>query len=339
MMGPLSDRFGRRPVLICGIALYALASFVGALAPNLFILNLMRALQAIGCCCAVVCGRAIVRDLFEPEIGARLFAKVLTYMGAVALVCPLLGGALLTRWGWHAAFICMGLYAVLALLLTHTTLFETNQFMNPRATQWRNLLSIYQQIASHRVFWGFTIISTGSYSGLIVFFPNSSAVLMKGHGLSAVEYGLMMGLCTIGFILGTIACRRLLARFGTIETLRATSIGTMSAALTLLAISLSHSASPATLIGTQVAFMFCHGILQPIAQSAAVAAFPKTAGAAAALLGFFIHVGAAICLTVLSTTAPYLAWPLGLLWACLCVLFGTWVVLQRGDGLRASSKP
>jgi MFS transporter, DHA1 family, multidrug resistance protein len=331
--GPLSDRFGRRPVLLLGIALHCGASFAGAFATDLTIMNLMRAIQAIGCCCAVVCGRAIVRDLFEPEIGSRLFAKVLTFMGFVALTCPLIGGALLSQFGWQAAFYAMGVYALLVLLLAAGTMIETNRYMNPQATEQVHLIRIYKGIVKDRLFWGYTLISTGSYSGLIAFFPNSSAVLMKTFGLSPVQYGLVFALCTIGFILGTVACRKLLPTFGGVGFLRIASIGTSSVSALMLALVLAQMSSVVLLISLQVFYMFCHGIIQPIAQSGAVATFPKTAGAAAALLGFFVHCGAALGLLALSTTAPALAWPIGLLAGAFFVVVGAWLILPKNTTL------
>ncbi len=333
--GPLSDRFGRRPILLLGIALHCGASFTGAFATDLTTMNLMRAIQAVGCCCAVVCGRAIVRDLFEPEIGARLFAKVLTFMGLVALACPLIGGALLSQFGWKAAFYAMGVYAFIVLLLASSTMIETNRYMNPQATEPVHLFRIYKSITKDRLFWGYTLISTGSYSGLIAFFPNSSAVLMKTFGLSPVQYGLVFALCTIGFISGTVACRQYLSKLGGVRFLRIASCGTSGISALMLIVVLAQMSSVVLLIALQVFYMFCHGIIQPIAQSGAVATFPKTAGAAAALLGFFVHCGAALGLLALSTTAPALAWPIGLLGGAFFVVMGAWLILPKTSALNS----
>ncbi|MEZ5604939.1 MAG: MFS transporter, partial [Burkholderiaceae bacterium] len=132
--GPLSDRFGRRPVAIGGCVLYVGASLAGVVAPSLAVLIGARVLQAIAVCCTVVCARAIVRDLYEAEAGARVLARALTWMGIVPIAGPVAGGLLQAGLGWRANFAALTLLGAILLAAALRTLPETNRHLDASAT-------------------------------------------------------------------------------------------------------------------------------------------------------------------------------------------------------------
>jgi DHA1 family bicyclomycin/chloramphenicol resistance-like MFS transporter len=107
--GPLSDRYGRRPVLIGGLALYLVSGLACALAPSLGWLIAARFVQAIGCCTAVVVARAIIRDAYSPAEGARVMARALSLLALAPILGPILGGYLQVGFGWRAAFVALAL--------------------------------------------------------------------------------------------------------------------------------------------------------------------------------------------------------------------------------------
>ena len=116
ILGPMSDRYGRRPVLLAGCAGYALASFAGAWASTLFSLVVCRCLQGAAMAALVVCARASVRDLYSPVEGTRVLSRGLTGLGIVALAAPLIGAMTVAYFSWHATFIVLGVYGLIALV-------------------------------------------------------------------------------------------------------------------------------------------------------------------------------------------------------------------------------
>ena len=322
--GPLSDRFGRRPVLLSGITIHILASVGAMFAPQLFWMNAMRAFQAIGVCCTVVCCRAIIRDSLEPKEGAITLSKAMTWMGLIALLSPLTGGLLQMAFGWQAAFLFIAVFGSACLFLGLRFYRETNRFMNSNATNAASLLANYLEILKHRRFIFFTLIAAGTYSGLIVFLAKSPAVLIQHFGLTPVQFGLCVACCTVGFITGTLIGRRVFAAFGTQRTLIAGAILSLIASgamFTLVQGGLNHIA---VYIGLQILFLIAHGMLQPIAQALAISDFPEKAGAAAALMGFFIHALGALGLTFAGGLAPVIAWPSAVI--CASLLIGCAVI-------------
>ena len=111
ILGPLSDRLGRRPVLLVGCAAYALTSFAGAWVTTLSGLVICRCLQGAAMAALVVCARASVRDLYSPVDGMRVLSRGLSGLGLVALASPLIGAAMVAYFSWHAAFIAIGIFA------------------------------------------------------------------------------------------------------------------------------------------------------------------------------------------------------------------------------------
>ena len=114
ILGPLSDRFGRRPVLLAGCLGYALTSFAGAWVTTLSGLVICRALQGVALASLVVCARATLRDLYSPLDGTRILSRGLTGLGLIALGCPLIGAAMVAYFSWHATFVACGLFGLIA---------------------------------------------------------------------------------------------------------------------------------------------------------------------------------------------------------------------------------
>ena len=328
--GPLSDRFGRRPVVLNGLVIYILASLACALAPTLELLIAGRFVQAVGCCTAAVVARALIRDVFTPAEGAKMIARASTLLSLAPLIGPVLGGYLQVGFGWRAAFIFHAGFCLLLILAVWRFLQETNQHLNPHATQLKGLIAIYTRIAGVDFFWAYALPGALSYAAIFSFISGSSFVLIDVLGVPTEWYGYCFAFGVSGYLLGTLVCRRLLGRLGLPQTVTVgTSISLASGGLFLLLVSLG-IAHWSIVVGSLFLTMFAHGINFPCAQSGAIAPFPREAGAAAGLLGFISMAAALATGTWIGISHDGTLHPLALTSASIGVLlFGSAWLMRR----------
>ncbi len=285
IIGPLSDRFGRRPLLLCGLSLYVLATAMCGLASSIDILITARFLQALGCCSAVIMARAIVRDIYAVSDSVKVVARASSWLSLGPLLGPVVGSYLQVGFGWRAAFVALGLFSAALLLLTFLRLPETNQHKDPAATQWRGLLANYRLVLGSRVFWAYALPGALSYGAVFSFISGSSFVFLNVLHVPTAWFGFCFGFAASGYLLGTIACRRLNARFGSPTTFRiGTGLTLASGALFLVAVALGLS-HWTMLVATMFLTMGAHGINFPVSQAGSVSPFPQQAGTAAGLMG------------------------------------------------------
>ena len=292
--GPLSDRFGRYPVVVAGALVYCAASLLATLAPTIEVLIGARLLQAAGACSCLVGARGIVRDLRSPKEGARLFASASTIMSIAPLIGPLLGAWLFVAFGWRATFALLSTLSLLLAAVAATRLKETNRHRDPRALQLRPMLRTYRDVARSPAFRAYTLASTASYGGLFAFISGSSFVLIRVLGVSAVAFGASFAVMVAGYLVGTLACRWLVARRGLQQTVCAGAAVQAAAGITMASLVATGAHVPASIVAPMLFYGMAHGMIQPPAQAGAMAPFPRSAGAAAALLGFVMMLSAAM---------------------------------------------
>ena len=293
-VGPMSDRFGRYPVVLGGALLYMVSSTLGVFAPTLGWLVPLRLLQALGLCCTVLCARAIVRDLYEPAPGTRVLARALGWMTSFTLLGPIVGGSLLIFFSWRATFVVLAVASALVVAATLAWLPETNRHLNPAATRPRDLLRTYLTIARSPDFRAYALIGTCSYATLFSFISGSSFVLIRVLGLTPTQYGIAFGMVTMGFLPGTLITRRLEPRLGLRRTTMIGGAIALASGITLNALAFSGVHSAWAICLPMFVMLLSHGLLQPVCMVGAIGAFPRNAGAAAALLGFVMHTTAAL---------------------------------------------
>lgn len=283
--GPLSDRLGRRPVLLGGLVVFVLASAACALAPTLPMLVAGRFLQALGCCTGVVVARAIVRDTYTPAEGARVIAKASSLLALAPLLGPIAGGYLQVAFGWRAAFFTLTACGLAVLIAATLRLTETNLRPNPEATQPRHLLAIYLKVMRTPAFWAYTLPGALSYSAIFIFISGSSYVLIRILGVSTEFYGYLYAVGVLGYLGGTLICRRRLGSHGLQATLAlGTGIG-LAGGVLFLVLALAGVRHWSLVVLAQFLVMGAHGINFPCTQAGSVAPFPQQAGAAAGLFG------------------------------------------------------
>jgi DHA1 family bicyclomycin/chloramphenicol resistance-like MFS transporter len=283
--GPLTDRYGRYPLVALGAAVYAVASVMCMLAPSMTVLIAGRALQALGACSCLVGARGFVRDLYTPSEGARMLAGAATIMSFAPLLGPIIGAQLASAYGWRAPFGLLVAFSVALAAFAALRLKETNRHRNPHALAPGPMLRTYWQVLRSPAFRAYTLSSAATYGGLFAFISGSSFVLMRTLGLSATAYAFSFSTMVAGYLLGTLVCRRLLPRHGMQRTVAAGASlqAVAGSAMALLALLGVHV--PMAITAPMFFYGIAHGIVQPPSQSGAVAPFPHNAGAAAALLG------------------------------------------------------
>ena len=285
IVGPLSDRFGRRPVLLSGLTLYVISSALCGFASSIKLLIFARFLQALGCCSAVIIARAIVRDAYEPEHSARIVARASSWLSLAPLLGPILGSYLQVAFGWRAAFAALGIFSACLLALASLRLPETNAHKNPRATHLSGLLASYRLVLGSRDFWRYTLPGALSYGALFAFISGSSFVLIRVLQVPTAWFGYCFAFGVSGYMAGTLVCRRLLPATGIDRAFRIGTTLSLVAGALFLAGAVVGIAHWSLVLAAMFLTLCAQGINYPIAQAGAVTPFPRQAGTAAGLLG------------------------------------------------------
>jgi DHA1 family bicyclomycin/chloramphenicol resistance-like MFS transporter len=330
--GPLSDRFGRKPILLCGLSAFTLAGLGCVMSNSMLELIVWRALQGAAMGAVVMCARAIVRDLYTPETGAGVMSKALTGLAFLACASAPLGGLLTDLWSWHAALVLVMGFGAITLTFVALQFKETVHRKNPQALRLRVLAHTWWYIVRHPTFVAFSCVSIASYGGLFTFLASSSFVFIGLLDLARWQYSLLLFSMAFTYLLGTLLCRRLLRRFGVPQTV---ALGGMFSLLggCLMALNVWLGwQSVLSLMGPFYLFVLGHGIHQPCGQSGAVGPFPKAAGAASALGGFLMMLIAFLTGLWLGVAKDGSALPMAqsiAFWSVATAL-SAWLVLRRG---------
>lgn len=290
--GPVSDRFGRRPVLLLGLAAYTVAAIGSMLAASMEALLIWRILQGAAMGAGVMCARALVRDLYTPEAGARAISKGLSGLGVIACVSMPVGAVLAEFLGWRAALAALAAFGAVSLGMVAMRFEETLKSPNPRALSPATLLRTWAGILSNRTFWAFTLLAMMSYGGLFTFLAASSFVFIGLMDISKPLYGVLMFTMAVSYLLGTFLCRWLLRHHG---VHRAVAIGgglSLAGGSLIGLLALAGGEGVWAIMLPVYLFMLGHGVHQPCGQSGAVGPFPHAAGAASALSGFLMMLSA-----------------------------------------------
>ena len=333
--GPLSDRYGRRPVLLAGMSVYVLASLACTAAPGIDWLIAARITQGMAMGAAVMAARAIVRDLFEPHQGAQIMSQALSGLGLIACTCAPLSG-LLTDWiGWRYALLSISLFGALTLALLWWGYRESLPESRHDALQWRSLLGANLEILRHPVFLTWCAVASASFVGLFTFLSASSFVFTEQLGYSKTFYGLLMFSMSVAYIVGTFWGRWMLRRTSMHRTVGVAAGLTLCSGLVLAAVAHAGPQQPwfgawAIMVPFYL-FMIGHGVHQPCSQSAVVAPFPLKAGTASALNGFLMMLCAFLMGGWLGQhmDVPLLALANGLLLWTTVIAVVAWTAVQR----------
>jgi len=286
--GPLADRYGRRPVLLGGLALYVIASVMSTRSGGIDALIGWRALQGAAMAAAVTCARSIVRDLYQPHEGARVMSRALTGLGIIAMTSPIVGGVIVQWLHWRAALLVLALFGALALAMVALRYEETVPQRNPLATRLAPLLRNWGAVLANPTFRAWVALLCCTFGGLFFLLAGSSFVFIEVLGSSRVAYGAILATSSLAYIVGTWLCRRLLLRHGLRGAVRRGAWFSLAGGLGMAGLSLAGVYSVWAIIVPQWLYAIGHGIHQPCGQAGAVGPFPEKAGTAASVSGFLM---------------------------------------------------
>ncbi len=284
--GPLSDRFGRRPVLIWGLAFYVAASLACALAQGIGALALARLAQGIAACVGPVIGRAVVRDLYEGRQAARVMAYIGLAMAASPAVAPVIGGYVEEGFGWRANFLLLSGFGGIVLLACAALLAETNRQPDPMATRFGGVSKAARRLIAHPVYMGNVFAVCGVFAGLMAYTAVAPILLIDRLGLGPSRFGLLVGLIVIGFAVGSLATARLSGRIGGARLMTAGFAASLFGGLGMLVPALLGAFDAIWIVLPMIVFQGGLAVVMPVGIAGAMTPFPDLAGAASAVLGF-----------------------------------------------------
>ena len=284
--GPVTDRFGRRPTLLVGLAVFTAAGIACAIAETVEQLIVFRFFQALGACAGQVVSRSIVRDTTEGAESAKVMSYIALAMSLSPAVTPSIGGQLHALFGWRSNFVLLALIGLTLAAIAFLRLPETTRGKVPDAIHLVPMLRNYGTLLRDRSYRGYILCIGGMFGCLMAYQTGSPFVLMTELGWSPQAYGLLILFNVFGFLSGSITAARLAPRLGIRRMVRASSIVVLASGVLLLAFPLAGHLSTAGVIAPMVLFLFGMGIGIPSAMAGSLQGFPYIAGSASALMGF-----------------------------------------------------
>jgi DHA1 family bicyclomycin/chloramphenicol resistance-like MFS transporter len=328
LYGPLSDRFGRRPVLVLGLTLFTLASTAAALAPNPAVLIGARILQSIGGCAGLVLGRAAVRDGATPDKAAGQLALLTVVMSVVPAIAPAIGGYVTAFVHWRASYFLLEAIGAATLVATVLVLPETN-LAGPGRRPPLTFARGYTRLLRSRLFVGYAVagaLTTTSFYGFMAASPFIFENLLHRPTQEVGMYYLLLmaGVATGGMIANRLS-RRVTLRTG----LRIANLLGIVGATGFMAAELTGHLSVLTVVGSVTLFMVGAGMASPFALAGSVSANPQAIGAASGMYGFFQMGYGMVCTIVVESWSPGTVLPVAV------VLLGSAVAGQCALALAA----
>ncbi|MBI4292723.1 MAG: multidrug effflux MFS transporter [Betaproteobacteria bacterium] len=283
LYGSLSDRYGRRPVLLAGLILFSVGGAVSALAGSVSGLIIGRIVQALGAGCGIALARVIARDAY----GSDSLVEVIAYLSMAAtlgpIISPLLGGALIDTFGWRSVLWFAALAGAIITSLAYAALYETDEIEQGRTAVLRN----YAALFAHPRFTAF-VLQTGLSTGTFYAMASASSFLMKDYlGRSATQFGLYFVLFPVGLFVGHLLSGKLSRRFSIENMVLTGSVINLTAVISQSALILAGYLSPLVLFIPGFLVTFGQGLALPNAQAGALRVIPGLSGTAAGIGVFF----------------------------------------------------
>jgi DHA1 family bicyclomycin/chloramphenicol resistance-like MFS transporter len=310
--GPVSDRHGRKPILIAAIALYCIASLACSLSTSTEMLIVARAFQALGGCGGIVLARAIVRDIYSGARAGRELSLIASVMALAPVLAPIAGGFLQTYFGWRAVFLTLVAAGFAGVGIVWVALPETLKLRVVDSLTITSILRSYRLVARNPAYLAYLGITAASYAGLFVWISAAAFVLQDLYRLSPFDFGIAFALGSVGYMTGSALAARVVVTFG-LDGVLGMGAGTCAAGGIgmVLAVACGFPSSLA-LVFPMAIYLAGLGMVLPQGIAGALTPFPDRAGAASSLFGFVQQSVAALCGAVVGWLLGQSAWPLAI---------------------------
>ena len=332
VLGPLSDRYGRRRTILCGLALSSISSVACAISPSIDFLIAARVVQGIGACAGLVVGRAITREVWGREAAARVIAGRAIAATLMQAFAPILGGYLQGWFGWRCNFVVIGLIASVAMALV-TRYVPEGRAATAAPSRTGGMLASYRTLIGTRRFLSYAFTAAGSHSGFHIFAAGAPAVLIVGFGIPPEDYGFYASLPPMGFLVGSFLSNRLTRRLGIDGLITIGCTVLIPAASIMVTLALLGVASPYAVIGPMILICCGSGLITPNATAGSLVVNAGMVGTASGL-GSFIQMTGAAGATALLSLGPsgsplMLASIIALVGLFAATAFGSLIQLDR----------
>jgi DHA1 family bicyclomycin/chloramphenicol resistance-like MFS transporter len=299
VLGPLSDRYGRRRTILCGLALSSISSVACAISPTIDFLIAARVVQGIGACAGLVVGRAITREVWGREAAARVIAGRAIAATLMQAFAPILGGYLQGWFGWRCNFVAIGVIACVAMALV-TRYVPEGRAATVAPSRTSGMLARYRTLLGTRRFLSYAFTAAGSHAGFHIFAAGAPAVLIVGFGIRPEDYGFYASLPPMGFLVGSFLSNRLTRRLGVDGLITIGCTVLIPAASIMVTLALLSVASPYAVIGPMTLICCGSGLITPNATAGSLGVNAGMVGTASGLGSFMQMTGAAGATALLS---------------------------------------
>ncbi len=336
--GPVSDRHGRKVVIVGALAIYALATLVCALSPSIEVLIAARAVQGFGGSGGTVLARAVVRDMHSGVRAGRELSVMASAMALAPVLAPLIGGSLQTAFGWRPVFATLMIVGVAAVVAVWLLLPETIERRAEEPFSLRSMAKSFGVLARSPVYLSYLGLGSLSYAGLFGWISGASFVLQNLYGLSAFQFGAVFGLGSIGYMTGSAISARVVHRLG-LDGLIGLGAGALALGGLGMVVSVALGLTSAlSLVLPAAVYLGGLGMVLSQAIAGALTPFPERAGAASSLFGFTQQCGAALSGVLVGWLLGNSAWPMVLIVAAMGLATLVLWLLTRGLRRRADAK-
>ncbi|MEX2446468.1 MAG: multidrug effflux MFS transporter [Dehalococcoidia bacterium] len=283
--GPLSDRIGRRPVLLAGLALFVVGGLMSLAAPTVEVLLLGRVVQGLGGGAGPSLAHAIVLDVHGRERAGRVIAYMAIALPLAPAIAPIIGGFLQDSFGWHSVFVVLAGTGVL-LAVAYRLVFPETSPRRAEGASARDLLADYRSLLSSPTYVAYALVMGLMFGGQLVFISSSSFVLIEEFGFSARAFGLSFGFVALGIMGGATVSSRLVDRWPQRRVVLLGAVVATGSSGVMAALAAADMSNPVTVLAPMFGTAFGFGVSRPAATAGALVPFQHMAGLASGLLMF-----------------------------------------------------
>jgi DHA1 family bicyclomycin/chloramphenicol resistance-like MFS transporter len=340
LVGPVSDRLGRRPPLLCGLAAFVAAAFACSFAPNIYDFLALRFVQGLAAASGIVISRAIVRDQYSGSTAARYFSMLMTVVGTGPLLAPQLGAALLALGSWRVMFRVLTLAGLMLLAVTYLFLPETLPAGRRSANSATATLGDMRSVITDPSFLVNALSCGIGFGAIFSYVAGAPFALENVYGLSPTLFGLAFGVNGLGLIIASHVNGRLVSRFGPMRLFTVGAVALAAGSIGLLIVVAGHVLGLFGLLACMFVVVSANGFITPNAMALALNDFPHTAGSASALLGVLQFSIGAVAAPLVGLAGPRNDLPMGIGMAFFgAAALTVRMLLARRPGILAEAVP